>query len=80
MGKFLAVLIVAGLGGLYYYQTHPRAATAPEEKPAPATQAAASKPQAPAQPSEHNWMKRSLDRASEVAHQSRARTQQSQDP
>ena len=58
---------------------------APDQSAKPATSAhvaevAKAQPQTPAEPSEHNWMKRSLDRASDVAHQSRERTKASQDP
>jgi len=81
MGKTAVVLVAVGLGGLFYYQTHHSAPPAQPEKPvasAPVSEVA--KPRPSGQASEYNWMKRSLDRASDVAHQSRAQTQKSQDP
>jgi hypothetical protein len=83
MGKTAVVLVAVGLGGLFYYQRHHSAAPDQPEKPvasAHVTEVAKTQPQARAEPSEHNWMKRSLDRASDVAHQSRAQTQKSPDP
>jgi hypothetical protein len=81
MGKTVVVFLAVGLGGLFYFQKHHSAPPDQPEKPATSVRVTeAPKPQAPAQPSEHNWMKRSLDRASDVAHQSRAQTQKSQDP
>jgi type IV secretory pathway VirB6-like protein len=81
MRTFLALLIAGGLGVLFYYQKHQdvpsitASATtvqtvphsAMETSPRPAV-------------SEHNWMKRSLDRATEVRDQARSQTRQSQDP
>jgi hypothetical protein len=82
MRPFLIFLIIAGLGALYYWQKH--RATQPPIIPKPATsQNAVSQPKQPTQPpqvSEHNWMKRSLDRASDVAQKARAQTKESQDP
>jgi len=83
MGKTAVVLVAVALGGLFYYQRHHSAPPDQPEKQvtsAHVVEVAKPQPQAPAQPSEHNWMKRSLDRASDVAHQSRAQTQKSQDP
>jgi hypothetical protein len=83
MGKTAVILVAVGLGGLFYYQRLHSAPPDQTEKPsasAQVAQVAKAQPQPPAQPSEHNWMKRSLDRASDVAHQSRAQTQKSQDP
>src|SRR4051794_7576406 len=92
MGKFLAVLIVAGLGGLYYHQTHQTTEPGQSDKKpasaekvtasttAPASASTVRQSGTPAPPSQHNWMKRSLDRASDAANQSRAQTQRSQDP
>jgi hypothetical protein len=80
MGKTAVILVAVGLGGLFYYQRHHSAPPDQPEKPAAAAQVAKEQPQPSRQPSEHNWMKRSLDRASDVAHQSRAQTQKSQDP
>jgi hypothetical protein len=83
MGKTVVVLIAAGLGGLFYYQRHQSPPSdQPEKSVASVRVAEAAKPplQARAQPSEHDWMKRALDRASDVAHQSRERIKQNQDP
>ena len=73
-------MIAGGLGALFYSQKHHEAAPV-------AAQTAAAQPtppgpaEAPPRPvSEHNWMKRSIDRATEVRDKSRAQTQQSQDP
>jgi len=81
MRTFLILLIAAGLGGLFYYQKHtgeqPAAAQAEAARP-PAKVAQTNA--APREPSEHNWMKRSLDRATEVRDQARTQTQKSQDP
>ena len=88
MRAFIVLLIAGGLGFLFYHQKHP----GPEaielktanSQPAQATQSAQPAPAGNnAQPrpvSEHNWMKRSLDRATEVRDQARAQTQQSQNP
>jgi hypothetical protein len=82
MRPFLTFLVIAGLGALYYWQKHE--AIQPPIKPKPATsQNAALQPTQPTQPpqvSEHNWMKRSLDRASDVAQKVRAQTKESQEP
>jgi hypothetical protein len=82
MRPFLTFLVIAGLGALYYWQKHQ--ATQPPITPKPATSQNAvpqpTQPTQPAQVSEHNWMKRSLDRASDVAHKVRAQTKESQDP
>ncbi len=81
MRAFLAVLVVAGLGGLFYYQKHPSAeVTSTNSAPAKASAQVAEATPAPRQPSEHNWMKRSLDRATEVRGQARTGTGQAQDP
>jgi hypothetical protein len=80
MGKTAVILVAVGLGGLFYYQRHHSVPPDQPEKPAASAQVAKAQSKPPSQPSEHNWMKRSLDRASDVAHQSRAQTQKSQDP
>jgi len=81
MGKTAVILVAIGLGALFYYQTHHLAPSEQPDKPVVSARVSeVAKPQLPAQPSEHNWMKRSLDRASDVAHQSREHTQKSQDP
>jgi hypothetical protein len=65
MRAFLILAILIGLGALYLWQKHN------EAPPTPAPQQTIS---------EHDWMKRSLDRASEVAKKARAQTQEAQDP
>ena len=80
MRTFLALLIAGGLGALFYYQKHHEAApVAVETTATPAASHPSSQP--PPRPvSEHNWMKRSLDRATDVRNQARTQTQQSQNP
>ena len=85
MGKTVVVLIAVGLGGLYYFQKHqspPADEPAKQVASAHVTDTAKTQAQPPVrtEPSEHNWMKRSLDRASDVAHQSRERLKANQDP
>jgi hypothetical protein len=82
MRAAVAILIFAGLGGVYLYQkTH-----SPSESAAAAPALTRSSPSAGASPSraatvsEHNWMKRSLDRAHEVAEKVKAKTKDDQNP
>jgi hypothetical protein len=83
MRAFLVFAVLAGLGFLYLRQKQHQPPTEAGAK-APPAQAAAAAPQLTPAPrgvaSEHNWMKRSLDRARDVADQSRAQTQASQNP
>ena len=85
MRGFLIFLIVAGLAYVFLRQRQNEtpAATAqpvatqavePKSTPAPLT------PAPRGQASKYNYMKRALDRARDVTEQSRARTQESQDP
>jgi hypothetical protein len=80
MRSFLVFAVFAGLGGLYLWQKHGETAVPTANK----TEAVVSAPQLTPAPrgvaSEHNWMKRSLDRAADVADKSRERTKQSQEP
>ena len=80
MRGFLIFLVVAGLGYFFLRQKQgdsPRA----EAKPVAAQSVEAKLTPAPrGQASEHNWMKRSLDRARDVTEQPRAQTQESQKP
>jgi hypothetical protein len=82
MRAFIAILVIAGLGGLFLLQKNNQQPESVATQPAmqrvsPSASASAS----PAnQVSEHNWMKRSLDRAHDVANQARKRTKDSQDP
>ncbi len=85
MRGFLIFLIVAGLAYVFLRQKQ-------NETPAPTAQPVATEsvgpkatpaPLTPAprgQASKYNYMKRALDRARDVTEQSRARTQESQDP
>jgi hypothetical protein len=79
MRPFLTFLVIAGLGALYYWQKHEAIPPPPTPKPA-TSQNAVPQPTQPPQVSEHNWMKRSLDRASDVAQKVRAQTKESQEP
>ena len=85
MRAFIVLLIVVGLGLLYWHQRQSETAAAPA-KPAAVQQAGAKTPATPLTPaprgqaSQYNWMKRSLDRARDVTEQSRARTQEAQNP
>lgn len=86
MRTFLVLLVAAGLGLAFYHQKHAAETTTTEPTaqatPAHIAQAATTQAAAPQQPqvSEHNWMKRSLDRAREVRDTSRAQTQEAQRP
>jgi hypothetical protein len=80
MRKFLLLLILGG-GALYLWQKNNEAPQPmPPSAVAHAATAATATPVPPDQVSEHNWMKRSLDRARDVTQQARARTKESQDP
>jgi len=88
MRTFLAFVVVAGLGLLYAWQK--RHETTPVAQKEPLTHAVSSTPANPSTPtlastpvrevSEHNWMKRSIDRARDVTHEARTRTKEGQDP
>jgi hypothetical protein len=85
MRGFLIFVLVAGV--VFVYLRQKQSETPPATAKPIATQVVGAKP-APApltpaprgQASEHNWMKRSLDRARDVTEQSRAQTQESQKP
>ena len=66
MRTVIVLVVVAGLGWLFLAQKHSE-----PEKPAVTPAAAVSKQTAaaPRPASEHNWMKRSLDRTNEVKRQ-----------
>ena len=83
MRGLLTFMLLAGIGGgLFLWQKQN------EQKTAQAEMHSATQPQSkpvltPAprgQASEHNWMKRALDRAADVRDQSRAQTKEAQDP
>src|SRR5437016_1762364 len=82
MRTAIIIMLLASLGAVYWWQKNGENATRPD--PAPALQHTApssAKAATPAQePSEHNWMKRSLDRARDVRDQARARTHDAQNP
>ncbi len=63
MRKFLVIAILAGLAWLFVFQKRSE-----PQKAAPEKLVAQTAP-SPRTVSEHNWMKRSLDRTSEVKHQ-----------
>ena len=85
MRGFLIFLVVAGLAYVFLRQKQNEAPAAtaqpvatqsvgPKSTPAPLT------PAPRGQASKYNYMKRALDRTRDVTEQSRARTQESQDP
>jgi hypothetical protein len=85
MRGFIIFLLVAAAGFVFLRQKHNEppsvvdkavAANAAQTKVIPAPLTPAPRGQA----SEHNWMKRSLDRARDVTEQSRERTQEAQKP
>jgi hypothetical protein len=85
MRAFLIFLVVAGL--VYVFLRQRESETPPATAQPVATQAVGPKatpaPLTPAprgQASKYNYMKRALDRAHDVTEQSRARTQESQNP
>ena len=79
-------MIIAGLGGsLFLWQKkNQQKAAEPEPRAVAQLQSATPKPAlTPAprgQASEYNWMKRALDRASDVRDQARAQTKEAQEP
>jgi hypothetical protein len=75
---FLAVVIIAL--AVWWYEKHHEEPTLPAESKTSASHPTISPPTQPSPPSEVNWMKRSLDRANDVAKKSRAQTAESQDP
>jgi uncharacterized protein HemX len=88
MRGFLVVVIAIGLGGVYHWQKQGAVPTqetvkANVSQPHSTPSAATPRQEAVTQPqplSEHNWMKRSLDRARDVRDNSAGQTKQSQDP
>jgi hypothetical protein len=80
MRGFLIFLIIAGLG--YFFLRQKQSGAQPAAGKPVAAQSVEVKltPAPPGQASEHNWMKRSLDRARDVRDQSRAQTQENQKP
>jgi Flp pilus assembly protein TadB len=86
MRGVLMFIVIAGVGGgLFVWQKQHEQKTAGSNDPAAAQKQSASAntaltPAPRGQASEHNWMKRSLDRAADVRDQARARTKEAQDP
>jgi len=77
--SFLIFVALVGLGVLYFWQKH-NVTPPPAPVAAKTNAASASQPTStPREVSEHNWMKRSLDRASDVAQKVRAQTKESHD-
>jgi hypothetical protein len=77
MRSFLTFVVLAGLGAAYLWQKQHEEKPATAKTPAVANQSAV-KPTATV--SEHDWMKRSLDRATEVRNTARRQTKEAQDP
>ena len=76
MRRFLLFAIIAGLSALYLWQKNSEnTPSTPNQHALTATPA----PQ-PRQVSEHDWAKRSIDRAREVAEEARKRTKDAQNP
>jgi len=84
MRSFIAIVVIAGLGGLYLWQKKGESPTVANTGSEPTAQHAPAAPVTAASPahqvSEHNWMKRSLDRARDVRDQARTQTRDSQNP
>ena len=87
MRRYLPVLIIAGLGLVYLWQKQNEASSSGPKPNQTQTVTAKAKPPTPqltaaprGQASEHNWMKRALDRAATVRDQAREQTKESQDP
>jgi hypothetical protein len=79
MRGFIIFVLVGGVVFVYLRQKQDE--TTPNAAPHAVTAQAKAAPLTPAprgQASEYNWMKRSLDRARDVADESRARTAESQ--
>ena len=64
MRKFLVIAVLAGLAVLFCVQKRNE-----PQKTAPEKKVAQTAPTSPRPVSEHNWMKRSLDRTNEVKRQ-----------
>jgi hypothetical protein len=85
MRGFLIFVLVIGLGFVYLRQRQNETSATPA-KPIAAQSAGAKAPPVPLGPaprgqaSEYNYMKRALDRARDVWDQSRAQTQEAQNP
>ncbi|PYK30187.1 MAG: hypothetical protein DME57_07660 [Verrucomicrobia bacterium] len=85
MRGLITFIAIAGIGGgLFLWQKQNEQKASAETTSAgqqqPATAKAVLTPAPRGQASEHNWMKRSLDRAADVRDQARARTKEAQEP
>ena len=80
MRGFIIFALVAGVVFVYLRQHRDEAPPAPTKPVAAQTTPAPLAPAPRGQASEYNFMKRALDRAHDVADQSRARAEQSQRP
>jgi len=83
MRAFILFVIIAGLGGwfLYQKQNNPKPeSTQVQSGVLKSTPAPVLTPAPRGQASEHNWMKRALDRAADVRDNARRQTTESQDP
>ena len=82
MRGLVTFIAIAAIGGALFVWQKRNEEKTPEANTTPQQQSAAAKPALTAAPrgqaSEHNWMKRSLDRAADVADQSRARAAENQ--
>jgi hypothetical protein len=78
MRSFLVIAVLAGLGAIYLWQKHNEAPANAGKTPAVSVTQPTLAPRG--QASEYNWMKRSLDRARDVAEKSRTQTKESQEP
>jgi cytoskeletal protein RodZ len=76
MRSFLVFAAVLGLAGVYLWQKHSEQQTSEANRAPATTHSAAAQPSV----SEHDWMKRSLDRATEVRNTARRQTEEAQDP
>jgi len=80
MRGLIVIVLIVGLGYFFLRQKQSETPAAPGKLVATQSVEAKLTPAPPGQASEHNWMKRSLDRARDVRDQSRAQTEESQKP
>ena len=83
MRNFVIVVLIVGLGYVFLRQKQNEKAVNAAARPATAQSVASAPALTPAprgQASEYNYMKRALDRASDVRDKARAQTQEAQDP
>jgi len=75
---FIAIAAIAG--GIFVWQKQNEQKTEETRSGSVQHEQPVLTPAPRGQASEHNWMKRSLDRAADVRDQARARTKEAQDP